>query len=219
MKMLSATSCLKDSVFLHIALLGMGLVGAISAHAESPTDRSPTDRVSDRIKTKYHFEAWAGTVKTNLSISSLANVDKELQARLKTPVASRDTNVVTELSMRVVESQTQSGCRIYMTLYPTAQEAQEAPFKEFATHAREPDYVLAARGSDYDIGDTCLCSLATNMPDGIARVPTRPFLGRLYFSRGNVAVKIINNAEQGKEYVDVLSIAKEIDALLCRKGR
>ena len=219
MHIVSTPSCLNGLFFLHMALMSMGLMATISAHAGSPANESPTDRILNHIKETYDFETWAGTVKMNLSISSLANFDRKLQDLLKTPVASHGTNAIDELHMQVVESKTRSGCRIYMSLYPTAREAQEAPFKEFVTHARVPDYALALKGSDYDIGDMCLYNLAAKAPNGIVQVVARPFLGRLYFSRGNVAVKIINNAKQGKAYVDVLSVAKEIDALLCRESR
>lgn len=179
----------------------------------------PDDRI-EQIKKEYKFDTWAGNVKTSISVSSLKGFNRALamvikkQMKIFTPENEADQR----LSLELVEDEMTSGAHIYLVVLASAREAQEEPFKEFVAHSRKPDYTLAASNTDYDVGDMCLYNLATNTPTGIVQIAGRPFIGRLYFSRGNVAVKIINNAKPGKTYIDILSLAKEIDALLCKRG-
>jgi hypothetical protein len=198
-----------------LVAVSFGLLGVVWTYPQLPSDRV------DRLKREYKFDTWAGNVKTNISISSLKGLHQELQLKLKrefqvfTPESDTDKHV----NFTILADKVMSGADISLGILSSARKAQEAPFNGFVTHSGKPNYTLASSNSEFDIGDMCLYGLATNAPAGIVLIAGRPFIGRLWFSRGNVAVKIINNAEPGKEYLDVLSIAKEIDSLLCKRGR
>jgi len=209
-RFIDALEGLKILMFLCFSLLS-----SVLSYAESPVDQI------DQIKKAYNFEAWAGNVKTNISISNIEGFNNDLQSKLKkqtqlfTPEKETDKHV----SLKILEDNIMSGADIDLGIFSSAREAQDAPFKGFSTHSRKPEYTLAIKKSDYDIGDMCLYNMASNLPPGIKQISNRPFIGRLYFTRGNVAVKIINNAEPEKEYLDILAIAKLIDSFLCMKGQ
>ncbi|MEI6217670.1 MAG: hypothetical protein WCP86_02110 [bacterium] len=200
------------AIFISAAIV-IFIWSANRAHGQHPPDLA-----REQAKKRYNFDSWAGHTKTNLTIRSIAHLAADLAARLPIQVHTPDNERAKQLSVELLESDSTSGGHLYVAICASPRDAQEVPFRGLAAHSSIPDYIMAERGSRFDVGDVCLYSTATNLPAGIVQVSGRPFIGRLYFSRGNVAVKIINNAEGGKEYLDLLSLAKEIDSLLSRRG-
>jgi hypothetical protein len=176
------------------------------------------DTARERAKERYNFDAWAGRTKTNLIVQSLTGLPAELESQRRIRVDTPDNERADKLSIELLEDSSTSGGRLYVAICSSPRDAQEALFRGFIALSSTPDYVMGKESTPFDIGDVCLYSIATNLPGGVLEVAGRPFIGRLYFSRNNVAVKIINNSEPGKKHLDVLAVAKFVDYLLAKEG-
>ena len=72
-------------------------------------------------------------------------------------------------------------------------------------------YAKSEKGNARDIGDVCIYLKRSTPPPGVVLTEGASFCGSLYFTRNNVLVRILNNCEEGKKYIDIIKLAKLID--------
>lgn len=175
---------------------------------------TPDGRLA-RIKEFYKFSEWGGTVKipgNNLSKLPIAAADFRGYGRTKIITAERERDK--HLSVEILGS----GVEIDLRLHESALAAHEAMMRRFTVcSAPLSFYRKAEQESPMDIGDVCFFHTRSQPPAGALKVADRMFLRSVRFARSNVGVRIRKNAVEGSKYLDIVELAKFIDAKITRQ--
>ena len=171
----------------------------------------------DSIKRFHQFDTWAGKVKIpGKKVLSLRFTTEEFESLLKGPVAVRGRKPETALFLDVRKTDERSGGHLWVCVREDPRASHEAHMQGFRYHSDLGRTWRRARpdGGPVDIGDVCFY-WPRREPATVSGPPNGgPFHPRLFFSRNNVSVGIVNSAKDPKRSMDVEALARFIDQKL-----
>lgn len=173
----------------------------------------------NEIKELYRFSEWADVVKIpNKLYTKLPVKEEDFKQYGEIKVFTSEKERDRSLRISLLGNQRTSSVSISISLHASPLEAKGSIINEFSL-VTFPGAICqrAEKGNKMDIGDVCFSSIRNEAPVGAHGKTTAPFMQRLYFTRNNISVRIINNAEENKQYLDIAELAKFIDQRLVER--
>lgn len=167
----------------------------------------------EKIKRQYDFYDWAGI--TRLQSKEISRLPFSATDFTRYPQVRFYGDEDKSINVSIQGNEELSGADISMGIRETPRKAQEAILRGFAYITKvDIGYVKAEEGNEMDIGDVCFYPESSEAVEGSIVNVEGLYLGRLYFTRNNVVVSIINNPVPGKKWLDIASLARFIDEKL-----
>jgi len=168
-----------------------------------------------RVKDLHKFNEWAGSVKIpGMKIEKLALKEEDFRQygaiKISTPEELRDK----KLNVKILGDPETGDVLVWIRPQASPLAAQESLMQSIAlATAPLPNYKKAEKGSKNDVGDVCFYPVRVWIP----KETSQPVIRRLYFTRNNVLVCIINDHEGKSHYLDTLKLAIFIDEKLIKQ--